>query len=116
MPTQRPRYQVTDTGRVATLLDRAAAAWPEVSNDRKQLLLRLAETGAEHLPAPTQALDAQSLEYVGKWVAIADDRVIFAAESAGDVVRWLRRHRRRADQLYRVPRSEADIVSEHGLS
>lgn len=41
----RPRYSVTDTGKTAELLDVAARAWPEVE-DRKQLLLRLAEAGA----------------------------------------------------------------------
>jgi hypothetical protein len=45
MPTSRPRYSVTDTGKTAELLDLAARAWPEVE-DRKALLLRLAEAGA----------------------------------------------------------------------
>lgn len=45
MPTTRPRYSVTDTGRTAELLDVAARAWPDVQ-DRKELLLRLAEAGA----------------------------------------------------------------------
>jgi hypothetical protein len=38
----------TDTGNVAELLDRAARRWPEVE-DRKELLLRLAELGDEAL-------------------------------------------------------------------
>ena len=45
MPTTRPRYSVTDTGKTAQLLDLAQRAWPEVG-DRKELLLRLAEAGA----------------------------------------------------------------------
>ena len=45
MPTTRPRYSVTDTGKTAELLDLAQQAWPEVG-DRKELLLRLAEAGA----------------------------------------------------------------------
>ncbi len=45
MPTTRPRYSVTDTGKTAELLDLAERAWPEVGN-RKELLLRLAEAGA----------------------------------------------------------------------
>lgn len=44
MPTVRPRYTFTDTGRVQELLDVAQARWPEVG-DRKELLLRLAEEG-----------------------------------------------------------------------
>ncbi len=45
MPTTRPRYSVTDTGKTAELLDLAQRVWPEV-HDRKELLLRLAEAGA----------------------------------------------------------------------
>ena len=50
MPTSKPRYMVTDTGRTAELLDRAERAWPEVS-DRKELLLRLAALGRDALEA-----------------------------------------------------------------
>ena len=46
MPTTKPRYTVTDTGELSDLLDRAQKRWPEV-RDRKELLLRLAETGRE---------------------------------------------------------------------
>ncbi len=44
MPTTKPRYTVTDTGGLATMLDDAHRRWPEVS-DRKKLLLRLAAEG-----------------------------------------------------------------------
>jgi hypothetical protein len=37
---------VTDTGRTAELLDLAQRAWPDVT-DRKELLLRLAQAGAD---------------------------------------------------------------------
>lgn len=46
MPTTKPRYTVTDSGPISELLDEAQRHWPEVT-DRKQLLLRLAETGRE---------------------------------------------------------------------
>jgi hypothetical protein len=46
MPTTKPRYTVTDSGSVSELLDEAQRHWPEVT-DRKELLLRLAETGRE---------------------------------------------------------------------
>lgn len=46
MPTTRPRYTVTDTGRLRELLDGAQRRWPE-ERDRKELLLRLATLGAE---------------------------------------------------------------------
>jgi hypothetical protein len=48
MPTTRPRYTFTDTGDLEDLLDAAGRRWPDVS-DRKELLLRLAEEGANAL-------------------------------------------------------------------
>jgi len=57
VPTTRPRYSVTDTGKTAKLLDLAARAWPEVQ-DRKELLLRLAEAGAGAVERDLQEGDA----------------------------------------------------------
>lgn len=48
VPTTHPRYTVTDTGETAELLDLAQQAWPEIT-DRRQLLLRLIETGGAAL-------------------------------------------------------------------
>jgi hypothetical protein len=48
VPTIRPRYTITDTGRTQNLLDDAQRHWPEVV-DRKELLLRLAQTGHDSL-------------------------------------------------------------------
>jgi hypothetical protein len=48
MPTTRPRYTITDTGGVRGLLDDAQRRWPDVKN-RKELLLRLAQSGHESL-------------------------------------------------------------------
>lgn len=117
MPTTRPRYQVTDTGRVRSLLDLAAAAWPEQAGDRKALLLRLAETGAQHLTSSSQDLPLADrlLPHAGRWVAIRGERLLYAAEHAGAVVRWLQEHDERADQLYRVPREASEVGGEHGL-
>lgn len=50
VPTTRPRYTVTDTGTTAALLDLAQRAWPEIT-DRRQLLLRITETGGHALRA-----------------------------------------------------------------
>jgi len=49
---------VTDTGRLAELLDAAARRWPEVV-DRKQLLLRLAEEGHHALTSAEVATVAR---------------------------------------------------------
>lgn len=46
MPTEKPRYTLTDTGELTEQLDRAQRRWPEV-RDRKQLLLNLATAGSE---------------------------------------------------------------------
>jgi hypothetical protein len=46
VPTTQPRYSVTDTGDVQTMLDLAQRRWPDV-HDRKQLLLRLAAVGRD---------------------------------------------------------------------
>ncbi|HTC71412.1 MAG TPA: hypothetical protein VK655_00890 [Solirubrobacteraceae bacterium] len=48
MPTTRPRYTVTDTGPLRGLLDDAQRRWPEIES-RKELLLRLAQTGHHSL-------------------------------------------------------------------
>ena len=46
MPTTKPRYTLTDTGKLSELLDEAQRRWPDV-RDRKELLLRLAAAGGE---------------------------------------------------------------------
>ncbi len=46
MPTNKPRYMLTDTGELSDLLDAAQHRWPDVA-DRKALLLRLAAAGVE---------------------------------------------------------------------
>ena len=48
---------MTDTGKTTELLDLAARAWPEVQ-DRKELLLRLAEAGADVVERDLQEGDA----------------------------------------------------------
>lgn len=45
MPTTKPRYTVTDTGKLSAQLDEAQRRWPSV-RDRKELLLRLAAAGS----------------------------------------------------------------------
>jgi hypothetical protein len=57
VPTTRPRYTFTDTGRVEALLDAAQQRWPEV-RDRKALLLRLAEEGSSALDLEDAPLEA----------------------------------------------------------
>ena len=46
MPTTKPRYTVTDTGKLSEQLDEAQRRWPDV-HSRKELLLRLATAGRE---------------------------------------------------------------------
>jgi hypothetical protein len=57
VPTIKPRYTFTDTGRVEALLDAAEQRWPEVK-DRKTLLLRLAEEGSNALDLDDAEVEA----------------------------------------------------------
>jgi hypothetical protein len=45
VPTSRPRHVVTETDRLATALDAAAARWPEDRDSRSRLLLHLVDEG-----------------------------------------------------------------------
>jgi hypothetical protein len=58
VPTTKPRYTFTDTGRLSELLDAAQLRWPDV-RDRKALLLRLAEQGHETLELGDEQLAAE---------------------------------------------------------
>jgi hypothetical protein len=84
MPTTQPRYTLTDTGTLRTLLDDAQRHWPEVDG-RKELLLRLAQAGHDALRLSD--LDAEATRRRGRqadalselrnaidWSAISDDQ------------------------------------------
>ncbi len=84
MPTTRPRYTITDTGSISDLLDDAQRRWPTVE-DRKELLLRLAQAGHDslqldrveaeqhdHLARQRAAL--ANLKRTVDWGAIRDDQ------------------------------------------
>lgn len=58
MPTTHPRYTITDTGPVRKLLDDAQRRWPDIQ-DRKKLLLRLAETGHDSLRLSEAAAESK---------------------------------------------------------
>jgi hypothetical protein len=84
VPTTQPRYTLTDTGPLRTLLDNAQRHWPEVDG-RKELLLRLAHAGHDSLRlSDLQAEAAQRRERQAEvlsrlrdgvdWGAIGDDQ------------------------------------------
>jgi hypothetical protein len=84
MPTTRPRYTITDTGSLRRLLDDAQRRWPEIE-DRKELLLRLAQTGHDSLRLSELDAEAarhrerqgtalESLRGLVDWDAIRDDQ------------------------------------------
>jgi hypothetical protein len=56
VPTTRPRYTFTDTGELESLLDAAQRRWPEI-DDRKTLLLRLAQEGGNALGLEAVTVD-----------------------------------------------------------
>jgi hypothetical protein len=64
MPTNKPRYTLTDTGELSELLDAAQQRWPEVT-DRKTLLLRLAAAGGESLSGAAARRRAAIMETAG---------------------------------------------------
>jgi len=76
VPTTRPRYSVTDTGKTAELLDLAERAWPEV-HDRKELLLRLAEAGAS---VAEQAVREQASSRAVRRAAVMRSRQLLDAD------------------------------------
>jgi hypothetical protein len=53
MPTTKPRYAITDTGKLSEQLDEAQRRWPKV-RDRKQLLLHLVTTGHDAIVREAQ--------------------------------------------------------------
>lgn len=65
MPTTRPRYTLTDTGRLRELLDAAQERWPEIT-DRKALLLRLASEGHSTLELGDEQLAAEERRHRGR--------------------------------------------------
>jgi len=59
MPTTRPRYSITETDEVAAALDAAARRWPEDSERRGRLLLRLLADWRERAAAEEAARDEE---------------------------------------------------------
>lgn len=49
MPTTRPRHLITETDQVSRALTVAAKRWPDESNSRSKLLVRLLEEGRRAL-------------------------------------------------------------------
>ena len=85
MPTTKPRYTFTDSGELEELLDAAARRWPEVRN-RKALLLRLAEAGAEaeRIERHAVALEerrAQVRAALGRLPALIDPEVLLSDQA-----------------------------------
>lgn len=53
---------------------------------------------------PTTSDLAEALKpYMGQWVAFRGSRVLIAADTAGEVVEWLRENAETADGCLRVP-------------
>jgi hypothetical protein len=82
VPTTHPRYTITDTGAVRQLLDDAQRKWPDVGN-RKELLMRLAQTGHDALGLDEidaerrrerQRVALANLRTLVDWDAIRDDQ------------------------------------------
>lgn len=44
--------------------------------------------------------------FIGRWVAIKDDDVLYAARTPQQLVGWLSKHGQKADSVFRVPEDE----------
>ena len=77
MPTARPRHMVTESDRLAEVLDVAAEMWPSERNERGALLRRVIEAGIETLQreaierrkARIRAVNAAAGSFTGLWPA-----------------------------------------------
>ncbi len=58
MPTNRRRYQVTETDEVARAIDQAAQRWPD--EPRSRLIVRAIVTGGEALAQGSEVLERQA--------------------------------------------------------
>ncbi len=64
MPTTKPRYTLTDTGELGRQIDEAQRRWPE-TQDRKELLLKLAAAGQEAIKREAAEREAAVAETAG---------------------------------------------------
>jgi hypothetical protein len=59
---------------------------------------------AAEATVPYRSAEADALRpYIGRWVAVRDSEVLYAADSPEEVYEWLVRHDQRAGALFRVP-------------
>ncbi len=59
VPTSRPRYTLTDTGRLAEMLDVAQRRWPDEPR-RQNLLVRLAALGRAQVDREMADIDRET--------------------------------------------------------
>lgn len=111
------RYPPKQVLAVVTALDRADFT----THQARRTLRRLGFTVARRSPGTSRANppdhaaaetagEANRLRpYVGRWVAVSDEEVLFSADEPTAVVRWLQRHDRQADGVFRVPTADDDV-------
>jgi len=80
VPTTQPRYTITDTGDLAEMLDLAQRRWPEI-DDRRKLLLRLAEAGRDAIAERIEVEDRarrheQQLRALRRAATLVDEDVL----------------------------------------
>jgi hypothetical protein len=83
VPTEKPRYQVTDTGEVEELLDLAARRWPAV-RDRKALLVQLMRAGAAELVDDRDRAEAEARRAAQLAALVASRERVDAVGLLGD--------------------------------
>lgn len=109
----RHRFPPKQVISAVTGLDRADFT----THQARRTLMRLGFTAGRRGVTAHAAVDATSTSeredraarwrpFVGQWVALKDDDVLFAANTPGELVGWLNEHGQTADTMFRVPEGE----------
>lgn len=87
------------------------------SHQARRTLMRLGFTAGRRGATPRATVDSTGAReredqaarwrpFVGQWVALKDDDVLFAAKTPGELVGWLNEYGQTADTMFRVPEGE----------
>lgn len=64
MPTSRPRHMITESDELGQALDHAARLWPELKDQRSQLLRKVLEVGISELLQEETGRRSQRLKQI----------------------------------------------------
>jgi len=70
MPTSRTRHMVTESDQIKKAIDDAALVWPELANERAELLRNLISQGAEIVAAKAKGKKKEREKAVKNLISI----------------------------------------------